>query len=514
MPSFDVDALVAPVSSQLGAENSFLRRFTRWAVTQTDAPVTFHVLTGLMSIATAIPPYIETKLGVGRQQPNIFGMIVGESGRARKSWSMSLSQKLLAEACPDRLGLRIGSYEAAVASLVEKPYMTIFESEFSRFLSQSKGNAQGYLASLKLGLTDMYDLAPLSRKTMRVTHNVTDYRINILGAISDSYLSEYTEPSDFTGGFLSRWLFASGDRTRFVAEPDDSPAAEAEQKELVGMLQALYMHAPTGQYVFEPDTRKVFNQWQEAIDEIGGSVEHRLVGMVDRSAALAKRVATLLAIDRIVNREGHREGTFDPILRWASTPADRARVWSVTREDLDTTLQIIAAHLQAAQRIVSKVEHSAAAKAKAKVLHAMPETAAVPIGKVTRETGMNKRDVETVLDTLKFEDRVKPIVVNGANWWVRLPEEKVRLSGLTANADGLPLPQVAARPEEFSPIPLGNALTSTGTNRDDAFTNAGLPPAPTPLVSLDVIRMLEDEDGRLSAPLDFQAPLGYGDGDR
>lgn len=440
------------MSRQLGHRASFVSRFVRWAVTQTDAPVTFHVLTGLAGIATVTPAYVETRLGTGRQRPNIFGMIVGESGRARKSWSMGLISRLLEDAAPDRLGLRIGSYESAIAELAKKPYMTIFEPEFSRFLSQTKGgNSGGYLQALKLGLTDLYDSAPISRATLKVRHEIKDYRLSLLGAISDSYLSEYTEPADFTGGFLSRWLFATGDRTEFMAEPEEGPAAESERRALVDLLRLIYTHGPSGAYVFDEPTRKTFNDWQVELDQLGAKAEPRLVGVIERAAALAKRLATLIAIDRIVNRDGYRVDAriLDPILGAGYRREENASAtWLVNRDDLETTMHIVSAHLQAVQRIVAKVEHTPAARAKAKVLHVLREDVATALGQVTKATGLRKREVQEILETLVLEERADVVLINGNPWHVRKPEASVDVQG----ASGLPLPKVPGRAEDAPPM--------------------------------------------------------------
>ena len=468
----EIDRLVAPVSRQLGAEGSFLRRYARWAVTQTDAPPAFHVLTGLAGIATVIPPHVETRLGIGKQKPNLFGMIVGESGRARKSWSMNLIQRLLEKAAPDRIGLRVGSYESAIAELSQKPYCTIFEPEFSRFLSQSNGNSGGYLQALKLGLTDLYDATPISRATMKVRHEIKDYRLSLIGAISDSYLSEYTEPADFTGGFLSRWLFVTGDRTTLMVRPDESPEAEAEGAALSAMLQRIYQHGPAGQYRFEARTHDLFDDWQRALDQMSAKADHRLVGMIERASALGKRVATMIAIDRIVNREGHEE---DAAVAaggiWATITREQQsdRTWEVTREDLETTIQIVHAHIEAAQRIVGRVEHTPTARNKAKVLHCLSTDTAVPLGHITLATGIRKREVQEYLETLTLEERARPIQINGNPWYLRVAPASIKVTA----ESGLPaLPRVEARPDEVPPFPMPLAAPVAPTPQP--------PPAPAP----------------------------------
>lgn len=450
-----VDSLIAPIDAQLGHSKTFLRRYARWAVTQTDAPTTFHVLTGLIGLATTLPANVTIELGTGTQAPNLFGMIVGESGRARKSWSMSLIRGLLDKACPTRLGLRIGSYEAAVAAVAEQPYMTVFEPEFSRFLSQAKGGngGGGYMDAVKTGLTDLYDCSPVSRKTMKGSWDVRNYRINLIGAISDDYLSDYTTPSDFTGGFLSRWLFASGDRTRFLAEPDASPAARTEKGELVDLLQTMYDHAPSGVFILDTASHAMFLDWTYEMDALGAKADRRLVGMIERAAALGKRLATILAMDRIVNRDGYRApaSSRDP---FAQALAGKEKVlddsrWQITLEDLEPAMHIVAAHLVAAQRIVAKVEHTPAARAKAKVLYAMPTGIAVPLGHLTKETGLRKREVEEILQTLALEDRAAAVAMNGSNWYARAKESVVRTHS------ALPLPTVQRGPEAAPPIPSG-----------------------------------------------------------
>lgn len=488
------DTLTASVDNQLGARGGFLRRYVRWAVTQTDAPETFHVLTGLIGIATVLPQDVRIQMGTDKQDPNLFGMIVGESGRARKSWSMKLITRLLTNVAPDRLGLRLGSYEAMIAQLVEKPYMTVFETEFSRFLSQAKGGGatggSNYMAGLKTGLTDVYDCTPISRRTMKVKHEVNQYRMNLLAAISDDYLSEYSEPADFTGGFLSRWLFAAGDRTRFLAEPDASPAALAEQGALTEMLRTIYENAPPGKYVFESAAKTMYLDWTEALDQMSAKAEHRLVGLIERAGTLGRRVATMLAADRMVNLEGYRGPVFspDPVARLVARQSQTSdEVWEIKVSDLDTAMQIVTAHIVAAERIVARVEHTPTARSKAKVLHAMPLNNAVPLGQITRTTGLRKREVIEMLDTLQGEGRVLPVLMNGQQWWARAAEEQARPD----TAVELPLPSISAAPT-LPPIPLDNVGVVSSTSL------SGLGGAEA---RLDLLKLLAEEERPISMPV-------------
>lgn len=462
------EAAVARIRPQLGAADSFLLDYTKWSVTQTDGPVEYHILGGLTLLSSVMASNIKVKFGTSSQAPNLFSMLVGGSGRERKSWSMGLGESLVRDVAPDRVGMQFGSYEGLIDSLQEQRFQVVFDGEFSRLLASAKGVASAY-GQLKTGLTGLYDSTYASRRTKKsgVQNLGTGYRLCILAAISESYLSEYTEPADFTGGFLSRWIFAFADRERFMAETDGSPEAAAAKEKLKTKLKLIFDNCPAGSFeITGSAARALFVQRSYELDVQAKGLEIRMRGLFERAAALLRRVAALLAVDRMVNREGYRRPPLPPHDPFAEIPEDN---WTITLEDLETANEIVLAHLRAGMRIVEKVAHNDTARAKAQVLAAMDVGRQYTIGELTAATGMLKKRVSEIVETLMEEQNCDKIQGPGkvGNLYYRLDRRTMPGEAAPPTVDvGAPAGTI------FPSVPIGGG---TALARQPGFV-PGRPP--------------------------------------
>lgn len=455
MMNSEVLSVLAPVRNQLGEKGSWLYDYVAWVVTQTDAPVSYHIVTGLTVLSTVVSPAVKAGFGAAEgDNVNIYGMLVGGSGRDRKSTSLGWGAKMLRAACADRVGPRLGSYEGLLDMLSEQPTCCVFEPEFSRFLSQSNGRSGGYLAALKTGITDVYDGTPISRKTARVSVDIPTHRLSFLGAVSGPYLSEYTEPEDFTGGFLSRWLFAYEDRTRLLLMPDSEARLKKQHQDLVDRLRSVYQRSPAGRFDLSTEAMEFYKVWATSLDECSGRGEYKAVGLLERAAPLTRKIATLLAAVRLAEEE--------PVAAWSPFTAERS--YEVSLADLQQASWIVSMHISAGNRLVKTVEHSAAARIKARVLESLDTMRLSSIGEITRKTGTLRKQVEPVLETLELEGLVERVMVSGkvGTCYLRtmghttepsgdLPRGMPEIPNVPLRADLAPPPELP--PLHFDPVP-------------------------------------------------------------
>lgn len=459
----DVEAVVAPIQAQITG-SGFLSKYVRWAVTQTDAPEQFHVMVGLSLLSAVMSPGARAAFGSQRIKPNLYCMVVGTSGTERKTASMSVGRRLLDKAAPKSLGSRFGSYEAILDELVEKPQCLILEPEFSRFLSQAgKGS---HLQAVKTGLTDLFDGEPISNRTRK--HGAVsvhdDYRLSMLAAVSDSYLAQFTEPSDFTGGFMSRWLFTHADRSRWLYQPMDTEETRAQQAVLVQHLESLYQNSPPGVYRIIPGSEadQLYYHWSEELNRTAVEAEFKVRGTYMRAQMMTLRVAGLIAMDRIaqdprnhvLDAAGMRDLFSDP----------EQHVFEITAEDLMPAMHIVSTHLASVQRIVRLVAHTEPDRLKARVLDALPEPKVgdefgefLPLGAITKTAGMLTKQAKEILATLETEGRVQPLTTTGNQ--MRYARVATRTTGETRKAveldntapAGLPEPVLLVPPAEARP---------------------------------------------------------------
>lgn len=463
----DVEAVVAPIRAQITG-SGFLSRYVRWAVTQTDAPEQFHVMVGLSLLSAVMSPGARAAFGSQRVKPNLYCMVVGTSGTERKTASMSVGRRLLSQAAPKSLGSRFGSYEAILDELVERPQCLILEPEFSRFLSQAgKGS---HLQAVKTGLTDLFDGEPISNRTRKhgamAVHD--DYRLSMLAAVSDSYLAQFTEPSDFTGGFMSRWLFTHADRNRWLYQPMDTPETRKQQEELVKHLEMLYQYSPPGVYRITPDSEadQLYYHWSQELNRTAVEAEFKVRGTYMRAQMMTLRVAGLLAMDRVAQDPSNHVLDSLGVRDLMAQPEDH--VFEITTEDLLPAMHIVSTHLASVQRIVRLVAHTESDRQKARVLDALPEPKPgeefgefLPLGAITKTAGMLSKQAKEVLGTLETEGRVQALSLS--NNQLRYARVAPRTTGETRRVDGLdvastsePLPEAVtlvppaeARPEVY-----------------------------------------------------------------
>lgn len=421
----EVAELVGPVRHMLPSRG-FIREHVLWAIRQTDAPAIFHLGVALTQLSTMVNSRAVVGFGAGAQELNLYTMVVGGSGSSRKSTAVKFAEKNIHQIDGgSRIGPSLGSYEGMVNSLAERPTQLVIEPEFSRLLSQSQNRTGGFLAALKTGLTQAYDSDPLSRKTMKVdTGQITGYRISLLGAISGSYLSLYTEPEDWTGGFMSRWLLMFGDRERFLVMGDPSPAAVAAGRRVRDKLEHIYYKSPAGRLEICPDTEtfRMYECWARGLDKCARETEKKLQGVYERASALTRRIAALYAIDRLM--EEGVECLPDPL-------ADAERRWQIEPIDLYFAHLVVASHLQSAEKIVATVAHSRDAREKAEVLGSIPPVGVtlngIARGGICRVTGLLKQRVITILDTLKEEGQVAEKLVGTGVCYEKIETPRVVL---------------------------------------------------------------------------------------
>lgn len=381
--------------------DGFLQKWCTWADGQTDAPSQFHVHAGLLLLSTIAPDGIEIEFGRMREKPNLYVLIAGLSGRARKSTAIGMVGRMLRRLCDERgapvlLGASFGSFAKMVERLSERKVQLVIETEFSRMLANA--GRGGYLSDLKLGLTDAFDCSPVSSDTYKHGSVVArDYRMSFGAAISYDYLSQYGEAEDFTGGFLSRFLIAAADRERYLTIGESGPEVVRQEEELLDMMMNIVSYAPSGSYRFDKGAFATYAAFVNHLEEYSAGAQKKIQGVYDRAPLMIRKISCLFAMERLT-REGARSG---------SVPS----VWEITEADVLPTLHIVSAHLAGAQVLVRTVENTPEARLRAHVLDVIPTDKMVPLGYITARVKRGRRAVKSIVEDLIGEG----LVTEGGN---------------------------------------------------------------------------------------------------
>lgn len=218
------------------AQSRFLDKFLTWFGNTTDAPFEFGTLAGLSAIST---------IALGRRwidhtkplHSNIFGMIVADSGVARKGTALARALALIEEVEPERIGPNDYTSESLFKWMSEnknsnnkgREKVALFADEFGADLARM----QSYAGTMKGDFCRLYDCVPINK--IRMTGgaiNVPNPRVTFMAACAYQMMVAGLNHNDWNTGYLMRFLFVAplNLRQRFLLPPDPQPALQQRAK--------------------------------------------------------------------------------------------------------------------------------------------------------------------------------------------------------------------------------------------------------------------------------------------
>ena len=407
MPVYVTESELQPV---LPLEGSFASKFIDFAGKLGDSPLAYHYVNALGLLA-AVSPHnlmIEDIVG-GTHYANFWGMVVGRPGVEHKTSALKIATGVLNAVAPQRVGSVIGSYEGIVRMLAP-PNSTRLAPlfEMGHFLNASAGT--GYQDKIKPFLTDIYDCQPYDRPLSNKPMRIPNPRLSILAAVNHDLLQTHATPSDWGGGFMSRWFVLNSITER--DDPEEGPT-KTEAAELRSHLLGL-MNDPVGRCggltvegnaFWRAWNRQMKKKMEEALTGAQASI-HGRIGLH------AVKIALLLAFDYGTARTKD-EWFLDEDLLWIGTQladmhhrcmkdlAQAAQPTNFMRERFQV-LQVVEGALQRQDPYMSFAE-------------------------ILRSTSMGKRRLAEVLDSLLTEETTITFEMRGGAQWfamhaAQLPE--------------------------------------------------------------------------------------------
>ena len=317
----EVDALPLPA-------NTFLANYIRYASACTDAHKAYHVVCGLGALAQTVNVDYSFPFG-SPMFSHVYGLCIGKSTESRKSAGIGIATKLVEDAVPGALGEVPGSKENLIDALRMQPRQLIAYGEFGSFLASAE---RGYMMPLKTTYTEAWDGASIGRGLVRKSKEQTEAknpRLSLLCGSTLDFLERHTEPADWTGGFMSRFLVMYPDRERTWARP---PGAQPGTREALVKQLAEYNASSTFEIGvtkwgpcqgFTRDADIMWTEWYHALGRRASeSNANEVAGGIARTHAHALKVAMLLAWDAGIPRHGQPWYLPDWILRPALMIAD------------------------------------------------------------------------------------------------------------------------------------------------------------------------------------------------
>lgn len=228
---------------------------------------------------------------------------------------------------------------------------------------------------------------PLGRALARKREGpVENPRVSVFAGSTVTYLERHTEPADWTGGFMARFLTMYCDRARTIVLQAGAPPG---RELLVDKLKILWnsMETLPGECQgFTPAAVKLWTEWYYKSEARAKDGTEAVVAGIYRAHAMAQKVALLLAWDRGLARVG--------------IP------WKVDDEHLTYAINIVDLHIESVIEIGHKLAPTRDLRDRNSVLFAISEPMTEAQISKRAKIGL-KRRLREILETLEMEGLIK-----------------------------------------------------------------------------------------------------------
>lgn len=291
--------------------NGFLGDYMRYTDRQ-ESPGSYHFWVGLTVLGAAMQRNVWISKGIYKVYPNLYTILIGPSGKCRKSRAMSLGLDLLEgydwanvmadKTTPEALlaALHVGTPTfQKVDNSTGGPTIHINPNldscgiaaayELAVFISK-----QNYNSGMVGLLTTLYD-CPTSFKYL--TRNkkplvLKNVFLSMVGASTPEWLATNLPADSFEGGFMSRVVYVVRQRRdRNIAIPENPDAGETDRlkKHIENVHQAV------GEVKFTAAGRAWFDNWYTSTEAIPVT-DTSMLGFVERKPDTILKVAMIMAV--------------------------------------------------------------------------------------------------------------------------------------------------------------------------------------------------------------------------
>jgi Protein of unknown function (DUF3987) len=276
-----------------------------------EPPLAYHTWIGIGMIAGVLQRKVMLNWGFERIYPNMYIILVGPSGRARKGVALGIGKSILAEVSGITMTSENATREALIRAMkgaitnFQMPdgkilmhcSITCFSEELSVFLGQ--GDIK-FLASL----TDWYDSK--DNWTYETKGSGKDHLqglcFNLLGATAPDWLQSMLPQEAVGGGFTSRVIFVVEDKKgKTVPKPKNTNEEIQLKNALIVDLNRI--NNLTGEFKFDPEGEAAYIAWyiehDRQLDSGKYPVEDsRFNGYAERRATHIRKLMMIMSVSR------------------------------------------------------------------------------------------------------------------------------------------------------------------------------------------------------------------------
>ena len=294
---------------------------------RSEPPTSYHLWTAISVIAGALQRKVYMTWHIGRLFPNFFVILVGPSGKCRKSTALSFGWDLLRKIQGIHTVPQLVTDKQLIRDL--KDSMETFtnphtqQTEFHSSMSVMASELVVFLGSSNLEflamLTSMYDSEDeweYRTKTQGVD-KIVGLCLNLLGGTTPDWMSTMLPQAAIGGGFTSRCIFVvERDRKEIIPDPTLTKFQKDMRKKLLKDLEAINLLK--GEMRFTDRALDKYEDWYRAYSAEPPFMSSNFDGYCSRRAAHARKLAMVLSVSR-GNDMMVNEGDFDRALKILTT---------------------------------------------------------------------------------------------------------------------------------------------------------------------------------------------------
>lgn len=275
----------------------------------TDAPVEFHLISGLCALSAAIGNTLYVESWGQNVFPHLWAVLVAPSSFWRKSTSINTAESLLRGAAPGALLPSDFSREKFLRILSEKPAGLLTVKEFGGFLAAL---GRDYMGGMKENLTELYDGPDVFTRSLQSGEiTVSRPAVTILAATTLDWLEARITDGDLSGGFLARFLFVTAS-TKGSAKGLTQGMEYLDRMRLVDDLRDI-AERPGAKVEYAPGVRQMLDDWMQGWEAEVGRTRHRsdLSGFAVRLQTYALKLAMIYRASAVAGDDGASGAVID-----------------------------------------------------------------------------------------------------------------------------------------------------------------------------------------------------------
>lgn len=276
------------------------RKLSNWLIEygnytrENEAPESFHLWTGLGTIAGALRRRVNLATAHYDVQSNLYIILVAPAGTARKTTALKIGQSILKNVPGVHFTTKATSPAALIkqfADLPEKEHqsLTAYAYELGTFFSANS-------AEMVDLATDLYDGNPdWDKQTIaRGAEKIPRPWLNLMAATTPQWLGDYMSPTAVEGGFVSRSLYVF-EETRKLSNPMPTITPELMRLKKLLINDLTHISTLSGQFTLSDEALEYYSQWYLDSSRFPSMPDERTSGYYERKHIHVLKVAMALS---------------------------------------------------------------------------------------------------------------------------------------------------------------------------------------------------------------------------